>query len=210
MSVEQTPPVTVITVPPEPTTTTSTVPPTTAPPTTVPPTTAPTAVTETTSVPTTVTTPDQPEDGLVLLVFLAVVIAATVVAGLMALVRRQRRTSQLRRIQEGAGSQAVLVERLREVASRASDAEAGPDSPIVGDASVADLYPWIGSPDDLTLVVDLTTAEALTQAGVGSLQELAHLSAAEAAALQAMGIDIDGSVLTAAAEIVLSKGAGKD
>jgi hypothetical protein len=204
MSSEQSPPVTVITVPPatttttEPTTTTTTV----APTTTVPPEPATTVTTLVVETPPVVGGDDVPEDGLVLLVFLGVASLVALVVGLVWAFRRRRRADVGSRLEVPPAAQAALADRIREVADRSRTAQPGPDSPVLDDISIADLYPWMDAGDDLTLVVDLTTAEALQKVGVTSLAQLAELDDERAEVLSEAGIQIDAASVIAAQDIL--------
>ncbi len=195
MSAPQTPPVTVITVPP-PQTTTSTTTTTTTEVTkaSVATTTAPSET------PTSVAAGD-PAEGLVVLVFMGV--GVVVVVGIVA----ARALKQLRArwteppVVLPAG--VTLADRVREVAARAETED--PVEVDVGDVSVADLYPWLGSPDDLTLVVDLRTAAALQQVGVRSLSQLASIDDETAQSISVAGIDLDTGAVKAAAQHILGR-----
>ena len=203
MSSVQSPPVTVITVPPatttttEPTTTTTVAPTTTVPP--EPVTTVTTAVVET---PPPVGGEDVPEDGLVLLVFLAVASLLALVVGVVWAFRRRRGTDVEARLEAPTTAQAVLADRIRQVADRSRTSEPGPDSPAIDGLSIADLYPWMDAGDDLTLVVDLTTAEALQKVGVTSLAQLADLDDDRTELLSEAGIQIDAASVIAAQNIL--------
>jgi hypothetical protein len=197
MSSVQSPPMTVITVPPSTTTTQATTTTTTA--TTVPRT-ATTVVGET---PLPVGAGDTPEDGLVLLVFLAIALLAALVVGAMWLIRRRRGSgAPTTRHQGTVAGNAALVDRIREVAERSRQGSEVPDAIAIGDISIADLYPWLEAGDDLTLVVDLTTAEALQTVGVTSLAQLADLDDERAEVLSNAGIEIDAASVIAAQDIL--------
>jgi hypothetical protein len=193
MSSVQSPPVTIITVPPSTTTTTQAATTTVAP---EPSTTAVTAVAENPQGGEAV-----PEDGLVLLVFLAVATLAALVAGGVRAFRRRRGVAAARR-EVSTGASPTLADRIREVADRARTAGPGEGSPAIEDISIADLYPWMDAGDDLTLVVDLTTAEALQKVGVTSLAQFADLDDERAELLGEAGIEIDAAAVIAAQDII--------
>jgi hypothetical protein len=198
MSAVQNPPVTVITVPPE--TTTTTAPTTTtmeAPVTTV--TEATVTTVATTEVPAT-TDVGQPEEGLVLVVFLGV----AALAALVFLVVRALRRRGEKRAPVVIPAGASVADRVRAAAAKTRlDGPDGPDP--VADVSVADLYPWLDSPEDLTLVVDLRTAEALQGVGVRSLTQLADIDNDLVRAMVDAGIDIDTRAVEAAAQEILGR-----
>lgn len=195
MSAVQNPPVTVITVPPETTTTTM------APTTTmeVPVTGATVTTVATTEAPAT-TGVGQPEEGLVLVVFLGVVALAALVFLVVRGLRGRGEQSAPVVMPAGAG----IADRVRAASARAQlEGLDGPDP--VSDVSVADLYPWLDSPDDLTLVVDLRTAEALQEAGINSLTQLADIDNDMVRAIIDAGIDIDTRAVEAAAQAILGR-----
>ncbi len=204
MTSVQSPPVTVITVPPATTTTTTQATTTTsvAPTTTVAPEPVTTATTAVVESPPPVGGEDVPEDGLVLLVFLAVAALVALVVGVVWALRRQRRSDVAARPEVPPAVQAALADRIRELADRSRTGEPGPDSPAIDDISIADLYPWMDAGDDLTLVVDLTTAEALQKVGVTSLAQLAELDDERAEVLSEAGIEIDAAAVIAAQDIL--------
>jgi hypothetical protein len=204
MSSEQSPPVTVITVPPATTTTTEATTTTTtmAPTTTVPPEPVTTVTTAVVEAPPAVGGDAVPEDGLVLLVFLAVASLLALLAGAVWAFRRRRDSKAQRSAEVPWAVQAALADRIREVADRSRSDQSGPDSPAIDGLSIADLYPWMDAGDDLTLVVDLTTAEALQKVGVTSLAQLADLDDERAELLSEAGIEIDAASVLAAQDIL--------
>lgn len=203
MSAVQNPPVTVITVPPE--TTTTTTAPTTTTTTTAPVTTvaeAPATTTvATTQEPAAPVDPGQPEEGLVLVVFLGL---AALGALVFLLVRefRGRRYKPAPVVIPAAG--VTVADRVRAAAAKAELDGPGGSDPL-SDVSVADLYPWLDSPEDLTLVVDLRTAEALQGVGVTSLTQLADIDDDMVRAIVDAGIDIDTRAVEAAAQDILGR-----
>lgn len=206
MSAEQNPPVTVITVPSD------TAPASTAPTTTVttsqetsstsridtvtPTTSAPASTA--TSIGTAVPTAGEGNPATVNVLFGLgglVVVVLVVVAW-----RRFRRRAAPPVVLPGG---ATLTERVREAVARAEHEEPV-EHMVLGDVSVADLYPWIEPPEDLTLVVDLRTAEALQEVGVTSLADLADMDDDTVRSMIDAGIDINTRAVEAAARDILN------
>lgn len=197
MSIEQNPPVTVITLPPETSTTveepvtTTTAPmppPTTA--ATVPQTTQPPA-----EVPVTTAASAEGAGAALTFVFVELVLVAVVVF-VVWWFRRRRRPPVI--MPPGPS----LTERVRAAVEEAQKADAVGGHPIE-DVPVTELYPWIDTTDDLTLVVDLRTAEALQEAGVTSLDQLARMDSATMQSMIDAGIEIDARAVEAAAQDIL-------
>ena len=196
----QTPPVTVITLPPDTTTTTAATTTSAGP---QPPTTIGAAPTETTVVPAEAPpTPNVPDEQTGGIAALALVIVLLVVLIALVLVWMRRRAEPT--VVGPVGPS--LTERVRAAVDRAEREE--PDDAAhydIDDVSVADLYPWIEPPDDLTLVVDLRTAEALQGVGVTSLDQLAHMSDDMVRSMIDAGIDVDTRAVEAAARDVINR-----
>ena len=193
MSAQQTPPVTVIAIPTDST------------PTTTEPTTATTIETVTTKPPATTATTvvpgrdvDDQEGGSSVVgpvVLVALVLAAVIVAG----IRWWRRIpGPVVVTLEGQS----LTERVRRAVEEAEHAKPGV-YPGIDDVSIANLYPWSEPPDDLTLVVDLRTAEALQGVGVTSLDQLANIDDDMVRSMIEAGIDIDTRAVEAGAQDIL-------
>lgn len=199
MSAPQTPPVTIITVPPPQTTTSTTTTTTTTTATEV--TKSSVATTTAPSETSTSVAADDPAEGLVVLVFMGVgALAALGIVAARALRQLRARWTEPSVVLPAG---VTLADRVREVAARAETED--PVEVDVGNVSVADLYPWLGSPDDLTLVVDLRTAEALQQVGVTSLSQLASIDDETVQSINAAGIDLDTGAVKAAAQNILGR-----
>lgn len=200
MSVVQTPPVTVITLPPASTVTTEVTTTTITTPTTLSssPTTAGTS-SVTTAVPTQTSGVDDAGQAGAGPAVLLVLVLVAVISSIFGAIRRRRSTPAVV-VPPGPS----LTERVRAAVDRAERGEQD-DHYDMDDVSVADLYPWVTPPDDLTLVVDLRTAEALQEAGVTSLDQLAHIDNDMVRSMIAAGIDIDTGALEAAAQDILGR-----
>jgi hypothetical protein len=203
MSAEQTPPVTVITIPSGPTTTSTMEPVTT---TSGPTTTSPPATIESTTETTVATPPGEvaadAAGGVSFgpVVIVIVVVAVAVSVGLVWWRRRSTDPSPAVVVPDGGS----LTERVRRAVEEAEHSD-----PVehhgIEDVSIADLYPWIDPPDELTLVVDLRTAEALQDVGVTTLDELANMDDELIRSMIEAGIDIDTRAVEAAAQDILGR-----
>lgn len=197
MSGAQTPPVTVITVPPPATTTT-----TSATTTTTAGATRPTVATTLSSTDvSTGVTGAAPAEGLVILVFMAIGATLALVAIAASAVRQRRAKRAEPPVVLPSG--ASLADKVREVAARAATED--PVEVTMDDVSMADLYPWLESPADLTLVVDLRTAEALQEVGVTSLAQLASIDDETLRSMNAAGVELDARTLQEAARDILGR-----